>query len=58
MTEETVEALCEQCGETVHMFLREMADKNLRVVCPRCAALDDCADGQSSQPPLGARRAS
>lgn len=58
MSEETIEALCERCGETFHMFLREMADKNLRVVCPRCAALEDCADGQRSTAGLGGRRAS
>ena len=58
MSEETIEALCEQCGVTFHMFLREMADKNLRVVCPRCAKLDDCADGQGSIAGLAGRRAS
>jgi DNA-directed RNA polymerase subunit RPC12/RpoP len=37
MSEGTVEAVCEKCGQTFTMFLNEMAARNLKVVCPRCA---------------------
>lgn len=42
MSPEMVEALCSKCGEVFTMFLQEMADKNEKVVCPRCAAELEC----------------
>jgi len=37
MSEPTVEVLCQYCGQTFTAFLKDMADKNDRVVCPHCA---------------------
>ena len=42
MGEQTVDAICENCGATFKAFLEQMADKNLRVICPRCAAEEQC----------------
>jgi DNA-directed RNA polymerase subunit RPC12/RpoP len=42
MINENVEALCQKCGQPFTMFLQEMAAQNLIVVCPRCAAEQDC----------------
>jgi len=42
MGNQTVEALCEKCGQPFAMFLEEMAARNLKVVCPRCAEDDTC----------------
>ncbi|HKS77021.1 MAG TPA: hypothetical protein VJQ82_27680 [Terriglobales bacterium] len=42
MAEQTVDAVCEKCGQTFKTFLEQMADKNLRVICPRCAAEQQC----------------
>jgi len=36
MDESTIEVLCKNCGQTFNAFLKEMADKNAEVVCPRC----------------------
>jgi len=36
MSEPTIEVLCKNCGQTFTAFLKEMADKNAEVVCPRC----------------------
>jgi formylmethanofuran dehydrogenase subunit E len=37
MGEPTVEVLCQHCGQTFTAFLKDMSDKNDRVVCPHCA---------------------
>jgi hypothetical protein len=37
MGQPTVEVLCQNCGQTFTAFLKNMADKNARVVCPHCA---------------------
>jgi hypothetical protein len=42
MSEQTVDAFCEKCGQTFKTFLQQMADKNLRVVCPKCAEQEEC----------------
>jgi hypothetical protein len=36
MSDETVNLLCKGCGQVFSAFLKEMADKNARVVCPKC----------------------
>jgi predicted RNA-binding Zn-ribbon protein involved in translation (DUF1610 family) len=33
--------LCEDCGETVTTFLREMAEHNAKITCPHCGKVYD-----------------
>ncbi len=42
MSNETAEALCEKCGQPFTAFLQEMAAQNLKVICPKCAAEEEC----------------
>jgi hypothetical protein len=42
MPEETIDALCDRCGQAFSAFLHEMADKNSKVVCPTCRENVDC----------------
>ena len=37
---ETVDVLCEHCGQTFSAFLHEMAERNAKVVCPNCREAD------------------
>jgi endogenous inhibitor of DNA gyrase (YacG/DUF329 family) len=36
MDEETIEVLCEHCGQTFTAFLKQMAEKNAEATCPCC----------------------
>jgi putative FmdB family regulatory protein len=36
MSDETTDVTCKACGETFTAFLRQMADHNAKVVCPKC----------------------
>jgi hypothetical protein len=36
MSHETIDLLCDHCGQTFSAFLHEMADQNAKVVCPKC----------------------
>jgi len=39
---ETIDRLCENCGQTFSTFLQQMADQNEKVVCPNCRENADC----------------
>jgi ribosomal protein S27AE len=51
MSPETVEALCEKCGQSFTAFLEEMAAHNEKVVCPKCAAAEDCGPAVAAKNP-------
>ena len=55
MSEDTIELLCNHCGQTFSAFLHEMADKNEKVVCPNCRGSRDCKPAKAAQPDTGAR---
>jgi|GEM_PF-2568060 hypothetical protein len=42
MSTDSIDLLCEDCGQTFSAFLHQMADQNERVVCPNCRANPDC----------------
>jgi uncharacterized Zn finger protein len=45
MTSDSIDRLCEACGETFSEFLHEMAEKNAKVAtCPKCGKIHDFAD--------------
>ena len=50
VSNDSVELLCHQCGQTFSAFLHEMADKNAKVVCPNCKANADCNRPESVRP--------
>jgi DNA-directed RNA polymerase subunit RPC12/RpoP len=33
---DSIELLCNHCGQTFSAFLHQMAEKNAKVVCPNC----------------------
>jgi hypothetical protein len=55
MPEETIDALCNHCGQAFSVFLHEMADQNAKVVCPNCRENVDCDPTPTRQPVKKAR---
>jgi DNA-directed RNA polymerase subunit RPC12/RpoP len=50
MSEQTVDLLCQNCGQTFSAFLHEMEQQNEKVVCPNCRANRDCNPPKSAEP--------
>jgi len=52
MSDDMIDALCENCGQTFSAFLHQMADKNSKVVCPNCLENPDCnpKKGKAAKP--------
>jgi len=42
VSNDSIELLCNHCGQTFSAFLHQMADKNAKVVCPNCRKSSDC----------------
>ena len=53
MSNDSIELLCNHCGQTFSAFLHQMADKNAKVVCPNCGGNHDCKAPRADKP--GAR---
>lgn len=49
MSNDTIEALCNRCGQTFSAFLHEMADQNAKVVCPNCRQTPDCKPAKAGK---------
>ncbi len=41
MSKDSIDLLCNHCGQTFSAFLHQMADKNAKVVCPHCGGNHD-----------------
>jgi RNase P subunit RPR2 len=42
MSDEKVDLLCDDCGQTLSDFLNEMAEQNAKVAtCPKCGKIHD-----------------
>ena len=54
VSKDSIELLCNQCGQTFSAFLHQMADKNSQVVCPNCRERGDC--GPAKADPTAAAR--
>ncbi len=52
---DSIDLLCEHCGQTFSAFLHEMAEKNEKVVCPKCRAKRDCKPAKTAKPVAGPR---
>lgn len=50
---DSIERLCNHCGQTFSTFLHQMADRNAEVVCPKCRESNNCSpvNGKSAAPP-------
>jgi hypothetical protein len=55
MSNDSIDRLCENCGQTFSTFLHQMADKNEKVVCPNCRVNRNCNAPQAAKPAAGAR---
>jgi hypothetical protein len=54
VSNETIDTLCNHCGQAFSAFLHQMADQNAEVVCPKCRENRDCKPGKA-KPVAGAR---
>jgi uncharacterized Zn finger protein len=44
LSKDSIERLCEDCGETFSEFLHEMAEQNAKVAtCPKCGKIHEFA---------------
>jgi hypothetical protein len=50
MPSDSIDRLCENCGQTFSAFLHEMAAQNEKVVCPNCRANPDCKPPKPGKP--------
>ena len=55
MSDDSIDVLCDHCGQTFSAFLHQMADKNAKVVCPNCRQNRDCKPAKTAKPGPGAR---
>jgi len=55
MSSDSIELLCNHCGQTFSAFLHQMADKNAKVVCPNCGGNHDGKPPQTAKPVAGSR---
>jgi DNA-directed RNA polymerase subunit RPC12/RpoP len=53
MSSDSIELLCNHCGQTFSAFLHQMADKNAEVVCPNCRKTLDCKPAKVAKPVAG-----
>ena len=53
MNEPAVDVLCKHCGQTFSAFLKEMAEKNFKAMCPCCGEHTEYSATDAS---LGLRR--
>jgi uncharacterized Zn finger protein len=51
MSNDSIDRLCEDCGETFSEFLQEMAEKNAKVAtCPKCGKIHEFPSLKSAKP--------
>ncbi|MGA7079264.1 MAG: hypothetical protein WBQ43_21090 [Terriglobales bacterium] len=55
MMTDSIDLLCERCGQTFSAFLHEMAEQNEKVVCPNCRTSRDCKPAKPDKPVAGPR---
>ena len=44
MSEQKVQITCKNCGEVFSTFLKQMAEHNAKVVCPKCGTIQEQHD--------------
>ena len=45
---DSIDQLCEKCGQTFSAFLHEMAEQNEKVVCPNYQGNGDCRPAKTT----------
>ena len=55
LSNDSIDLLCNHCGQTFSAFLHQMADKNAKVVCPNCGENHDCKPPEAAKPVAGVR---
>jgi len=55
MSDDSIELLCNHCGQTFSTFLHQMAEQNEKVVCPNCREKPDCKPAKAAKPVAGTR---
>jgi predicted RNA-binding Zn-ribbon protein involved in translation (DUF1610 family) len=55
MSADQIDLLCEHCGQTLSVFLHEMAERNAKVVCPNCGESRDSTNEKSERSPTESR---
>jgi transcription elongation factor Elf1 len=56
MSDDSIDLLCEHCGQTFSAFLHEMAEKNAKVAtCPSCGKIHEFRPPKAAKPVAGAR---
>jgi len=48
--DDSIEALCNHCGQTFSVFLHRMEQQNSKVVCPICQKENDCLPPPKANP--------
>jgi len=48
-SKDTIELLCNHCGQTFSTFLHQMADQNAKIVCPNCREGVDCQPAKQAK---------
>jgi hypothetical protein len=60
MNTDSIDRLCEDCGEAFSDFLHEMAEKNAKIAtCPKCGKIHQYADAkpvQNQEKPAGSKK--
>jgi predicted Zn finger-like uncharacterized protein len=58
MSDERIDLLCPHCNATFATFLKELAEKNAKVVCPSCGQEHDGQHSpKAANPAAGIKRA-
>jgi uncharacterized Zn finger protein len=57
MSDEKIDVLCGNCGETFSNFLQEMADQNAKVAtCPKCGKIHEVSPPAKAPKPVASAR--
>ena len=51
MNEMSIDVLCKHCGQTFSTFLKEMAEKNYKALCPCCGESTQYSPSNIVAPP-------
>jgi predicted nucleic acid-binding Zn-ribbon protein len=57
MSDEGMNLVCKGCGQVFSAFLQQMADKNARVVCPKCGGCQEYTPSDIVSPSTSQRTA-
>jgi uncharacterized Zn finger protein len=56
MSNDSIDRLCENCGEAFATFLHEMAEKNAKIAtCPKCGKIHTFANLKPGKPAIKTR---